>query len=132
MRSLSFILATLVGIACWAITAAFSGGVAPLGDVGPTEGLVFFTPIALFALPLAVIAFVRGRSLAGLWICALAPILGAANFAASMSQFIRDRPSGGAVTEELSTYAMVWCVLLLLVLAVSVIRRRSARHMPAE
>lgn len=63
MRTLGFILATLVGFMCWGLAVALSGGVAPLGRVGAGEGLTFFTPIVLIATALCVLAFVRGHAL---------------------------------------------------------------------
>ena len=120
MRTLGFILATLVGFMCWGLAVALSGGVAPLGKVGAGEGLPFFTPIALFATPLAVLAFVRGHALTGVWIGALAPILGFTNIALSVSFAMADGSAPAAQTRALPTFALVWCLLLAVALAAAV------------
>ena len=128
MRTLGFILAILVGLVCWALTLVLSDGVAPLGNVGSAEAITFFTPIVLFALPLAVLAIARGHSLAGLWIVATAPVLAAVNFALNLWLIARSPSTSGPAGEKLSTFALVWCVLLLVVLAVAAVgkRRRQA------
>jgi hypothetical protein len=127
MRTFGFILAILVGLACWALTLALSGGISPLGKPGPAEGIVFITPILLFALALAVVALVRAHSLTGVWIVALAPVLGAVNFALSLSLLMREPNTNGAVGEKPSTFALAWCVLLVVVLAAAAIGKRWHR-----
>lgn len=120
MRTLGFILATLVGLMCWGLALALSGGVAPLGKVGAGEGLPFFTPVVLFALPLAVLAFVRGRALTGVWIAALAPILGFGNFALSVSFALADGTAPTAQARPLPSFALVWCLLTAVALAAAI------------
>lgn len=120
MRTLGFILATLVGLMGWGLALALSGGVAPLGQVGAGEGLPFFTPVVLFALPLAALAFLRGRALAGTWIAALAPILGFGNFALSVSFALADGSAPTAQPRPLPSFALVWCLLLAVALAAAV------------
>ena len=126
MRTLGFILAALVGLVCWALTLTLSDGVAPLGNVGSAEAITFFTPIVLFALPLAALAIARGHSLTGLWIGATAPVLGAVNFAMNLWLIVRSPSTSGPADEKLSTFAIAWCVLLLLVLAVAALGRPRA------
>jgi hypothetical protein len=120
MRTLGFILATVIGLMVWGLALALSGGVAPLGKVGEAEGLPFFTPIALFATPLAVLAFVRGHALTGAWIAALAPILGFTNFALSVSFALAEGGAPTAQTRPLPSFALVWCLLLAIALAAAV------------
>jgi hypothetical protein len=117
MRTLGFILATAIGFVCWSLAVVLSGGVAPLGKAGTTEGVPFFTPIVLFATPLAVLAFVRGRALTGTWIGALAPILGFTNFALSMSFAFSDGSAPTAQDRPLPSFALAWCLLLAVTLA---------------
>ena len=126
MRIFSFVLAFIVGLVCWALVLVLSGGVAPLGNVGQTEGLIFFTPIALFALPLAVLAFVRGHVLASSWLFALAPLLGFANFALSVSASTRAGNVPGAGAGGPRTFALLWCAMLAVVLLLRAIGRRLA------
>lgn len=127
MRIFGYFVAILAGCASWGLTLAFSGGVAPLGRAGPTEGAVFFTPILLFAGPIALFSLVRGNSLRGLWIGALAPILGAANFALSMSFVVYDSNASGPIDDRPPTFALAWCALLLLVLAAFVVSQRQQK-----
>lgn len=126
MRIFSYVLALVVGLACWALVLVFSGGVAPLGQVGQTEGLVFFTPIGLFALPLAVLAFVRGHALTSAWLFSLAPLLGFANFALSVSASVRSSRPGGAAVARPETFALLWCAMLAMVLVLLVVGRMLA------
>lgn len=126
MRTIGFILALAVGFACWGLTLALSGGVAPLGRVGPAEGIAFFTPIALFALPLAVLAFARGHALTGTWIGAIAPLLGVANFAFALSTIVSGPRPEGAVDLPPPTFALAWCgALAVALVAVEWNRRHS-------
>jgi hypothetical protein len=131
MRILGFILAIFIGFVSWGLTLALSGGAAPLGRTGPTEGLIFFVPVLLFAGPVAVLAFLRGNSLTGTWLVAVAPILGAANFSMSMSAVIRPGGPGGPSGEPPPTFALAWCVLLLFALAVFAIRQRQEQTRPS-
>lgn len=108
MRIFSFVLALIVGVVCWALVLVVSGGVAPLGKTGQAEGLVFFTPIALFALPLAILALVRGHALTSSWLLALAPLLGFANFALSVSAAVRTSSPVAGVAPEPRTFAALW------------------------
>lgn len=126
MRIFSFVLAFIFGLVCWALVLVFAGGVAPLGKVGQTEGLIFFTPIALFALPLAVLVFVRGHVLASSWLFALAPLLGFANFALSVSASIHTGNLPGAGAEGPKTFALLWCAMLVVVLLLREVGRRLA------
>lgn len=116
MRALSLCLALLVGFICWGLASALSGGVAPLGKVGATESAIFFTPIALFALPLSVVAFVRSSPLIGVWIVAVAPALGFLNFAIAVSSRISssDRTADAAIGPV--TFWPVWLALIALAL----------------
>ena len=92
MRILGFVLAAAAGFVCWAITLALSDGIAPLGRVDAGVGACFFTPIIFFALPLGVLAAVKGRMLTAAWIGALAPLLGALNFGLAMSSHVGASP----------------------------------------
>lgn len=98
MHLLNYVLASLTGLFCWGITLALSSGVAPLGKVGGDEGLMFFMPVLIFAIPLAVFAMLRGRTGTGLWLIALAPVFGFSNFAIGLglagNAAVGEGPSG--------------------------------------
>lgn len=126
MRIFSFVLAFVVGILCWALVLALSGGVAPLGKVGQAEGLVFFTPIAVFAIPLAALALFRGHALASSWLLALAPLLGFANFALSASDLVRAAQTGVAAAPVPKTFALLWGALLAVVVLLLALGRKLA------
>lgn len=117
MRTFGFILAALAGLACWGLTLALSGGVAPLGKAGAGEGASFFTPIVLFALPVAVLLIVKGHALAGTWILALSPVLGAMNVALAVSSRWAQPPVPETIDRPPPTFALAWIGLLALVLA---------------
>jgi hypothetical protein len=125
MRIFSFVLSLIVGLVCWALVLALSDGVAPLGKASQTEGLVFFTPIALFTLPLAILAFVRGQTLASAWLFALAPLFGLANFALSVSAAVHASPAAGVVAEP-KTFAVLWCLMLAVALVLLALGRKPA------
>ena len=124
MRILSLLFALIVSLVSWALVLVLSDGVAPLGKVGHAEGWVFFAPIAIFALPLATLAFVRGHVLAASWLFALAPWLGFANFALSAAKALRTAPTGHAAAAGPSTNALLWGALLAVVLVLLALGKR--------
>ncbi len=81
MRVLGFLLALTVGLVLWGLTIAVSGGAGPLGEARGNEVMVFFIPIVVFAIPVAIIAFTRDYVLSGTWMLAAAPAFGFLNFA---------------------------------------------------
>lgn len=128
MRVLGYLLALLVGFALWGISVALGGGVAPLGKTGPTEGALFFIPIVAFAVPLAVVAFVRGHALAGSWILAIAPVFGFLNFALAVSATVTQSSPFAVRLSEPSTLLLVWFLFLGLALgALGLFGRVSSR-----
>lgn len=128
MRVLGYLLALLVGFALWGITVALGGGVSPLGKTGPTEGTLFVMPIVAFAVPLAVVAFVRGHALAGSWILAIAPVFGFLNVALAVSTKISETSTFAVRLSEPSTLLLVWFLILGLVLgALEIFGRASSR-----
>ena len=72
-------LACLAGRFTWGMAGALSGGAYPFGSAGKLEALLFFAPLLGVALPLALGAFSQSIAL-GLWVVALAPLLGGINF----------------------------------------------------
>lgn len=117
MRIINVLLATVVGFFCWGITIALSGGVAPLGKTGGTEGLLFFLPVLIFALPAATVAMVRGYTGTAMWVGALAPLCGVANFALALALSGDGPVDAGPSGLSLLTQAAVWGALLAAVMA---------------
>ena len=114
MRALNILLALAVGFVCWTLVAVLSGGVAPLGRVGGEEGLLFFTPVVCYAVPVAVLAFDAGRTGSGMWLLATAPVLGALNFALvfGVSMALQTPPDHNGLAA--GVLALVWIALSLL------------------
>jgi hypothetical protein len=123
MHIVNNLLACLVGMFCWGITLVLSDGVAPLGNVGGTEGLLFFIPVLIFSIPLAVSALNRGRTGTGLWLIALAPVFGFANFALALGlsshAAVGDGPSGLVLLVVAAGWAALLGVCLLILKAVT-------------
>jgi hypothetical protein len=117
MRIFGFVMASVAAFAFWGLLLVLSGGVAPLGRAGAGEGATVFAPIVLFVLPLAVLAMANGHVLAGTWSLALAPLLGAANFALAVSSRLAQPAVPAVVDPPPPTFALVWLGLLALVLA---------------
>jgi hypothetical protein len=128
LRTLGYLLALLAGFALWGISLALAGGVAPLGKTGPTEAALFFTPIAAFAMPLSVVAFVRGHALAGSWIIAIAPVFGFLNFGLALSAKMAQPSPIAEGLNEPSTLLLVWPLLLGLTLGALALLSRTARN----
>lgn len=120
----------LVGFALWGISLALGGGVAPLGKTGPTEGALFFVPIVAFAVPLAVVAFVRGHALTGSWVIAVAPIFGFLNFALAVSAKMAQSSPLAVHLSEPSTLLLVWLLLLGLALGALALFSRASPRTP--
>jgi len=128
LRILGYLLALLVGFALWGISLALGGGVAPLGKTGSTEGALFFIPIVAFAVPLAVVAFVRGHALVGSWVIAVAPVFGFLNFAIAVSAKMAQSSPLAVRLGEPSTLLLFWLLLLVLALgAAALVGRVSPR-----
>jgi hypothetical protein len=111
MRVLNAIFAVIVGLACWGISAALVGGVAPMGKSGGTEGLLFLMPVVIFATPIALLALIRGHLGTALWLGALAPILGFCNFMLAVGA-----NTGGSAADQPSSRTLLaltagWIVL---------------------
>lgn len=113
MRVFGFVLASIVGVAFWGLTIAFSGGVAPLGKTGSAEGGLFFIPILVFVAPLALIAFIRGHALTGMWFIAVAPVFGFLNFVLAMSAVMADANPWFARLGGPSGLLVLWVLLLV-------------------
>lgn len=130
-RTFSLISALAVGLICWGITIVLLGGVPVVGNPGRVEAFLFFTPVLGFALPLAVAAFRRDRSLLGIWIVASAPILSVLNLAIVLVVFQTLQPGRAAELDRglspVSALAVIggWLLLLALVLAMAPALRRS-------
>jgi hypothetical protein len=132
LRILGYLLALLVGFALWGISLALGGGVAPLGKTGPTEGVLFFIPIVAFAVPLAVVAFVRGYALAGSWVIAVAPVFGFLNFALAVSSKMTQSSPLAVRLSEPSTLLLVWLLLLVLALGAAALVGRVSPRTPTR
>ena len=117
MRIINALLAATVAFFCWGITIALSGGVAPLGRTGGTEGLLFFLPVVVFALPAATVAMVRGHTGTAMWIGALAPVSGFANFALALSMSGHGPVDAGPSGLTLLIQAAVWGGLVVVAMA---------------
>lgn len=78
-KAIAVALPILIGWLTWAITAGLSEGAYPLGRVGLIEKMLFWVPILGFCAPMAVQAFANRRSVAALWLLALAPVFGFVN-----------------------------------------------------
>jgi hypothetical protein len=132
LRVLGYLLALLVGFALWGISLALGGGVAPLGKTGPTEGALFFIPIVAFAVPLAVVALVRGHALTGCWIIAVTPVFGFLNFALAVSATIANSSPLALRLSEPTTLLLVWLVLLGICLGAMAMFGRVPPSIPAR
>jgi len=96
-------LAAIVGIFLWCFASAFS-------RTGFRELLLFFEPIVFYIGPLALRAFRRNRVLTGMWMLALAPILGFINFFVA----IQLATTGGFGESVVWILALAWGLLLVL------------------
>ncbi len=127
MKFVSAVFALIAGFVCWGLVLALSGGVSPLGKVGQPEAVLFYSPIVLFALPLATIALVRASPLLGVWILALAPVLGFWNFGFIVSSNLKGSSKSVDYASQAQTAALVWLALFLVILLFIVqdVRRRK-------
>lgn len=105
-----------MGFALWGISLALGGGVVPFGETGAAESALFFTPVVVFAAPLAVLAFVRGHALTGIWTLAVAPVFGFLNFALAASAKMAEPDSLAAKLSAPATQLLVWILFLALAL----------------
>jgi hypothetical protein len=83
--------------------------------------VLFFIPIVAFAVPLAVVAFVRGHALAGSWVLAVAPVFGFLNFALAVSAKTAQSSPLAVRLSEPSMLLLVWLLLLGLALGALVL-----------
>ncbi|MES2926846.1 MAG: hypothetical protein V4843_08515 [Pseudomonadota bacterium] len=130
LKVIAIALPLLIGWFAWSVTAALSDGIYPLGRVDMLEKLLFWAPILGFCVPMAVRGFATRRSLAALWLLALAPAFGFAN----NLFFVVMAPGGTrAKADGISsgwTLAVMWLVPFAVISIRLILQRVRSRRPP--
>lgn len=74
------IISLIIGFFVWSFTLLLSKGAYPFGSIGGFGAFVFFTPIACLILPVAIRSFNDKSPAQGMFLLAIAPIIGVLNF----------------------------------------------------
>jgi hypothetical protein len=76
MQIVGIVLAIGIGLVSWPAALALGGWGSPLRAL---DSLLFWSPIAGAAVPIALILFAKGAKVSGVWVVVLAPLLGVLN-----------------------------------------------------
>ena len=108
LRVVGIVSGLIVGFGLWDLSLNFLDDKARSNDL-----VIFYIPIVIFALPLAVLALNRQYVVAGIWVLAVAQVLGFLKFVIDV--FATPREAGAlnrASMSELLTVAAIWLLFL--------------------
>ena len=132
MRIVGIVLAIGIGLVSWPAALALAGWGSSLRAL---DSLLLWAPIVGAAAPIALLQFVKGAKVSGVWVVALAPLLGVLNALWSVdlytSYFGSSPPSSDPIPWEFKVFSAMWQLPWLYVIS-ALRKKRQPRRMGCD